>query len=41
MSPKDLNNLEEAHILQMSGSITCDSANEYLDKWDGNVTTII
>ena len=30
--------MEEAHILQSTGHIICDSPNEYLDRWDGNIT---
>lgn len=37
MSPKDLNKLDDQTILQVCGTMTCDSPNEYLDKWDGNV----
>ena len=38
IAPKELNKLEEAHILQLTGTMICDSPNEYLDRWDGNVT---
>lgn len=41
MAPKDIVNYEEAHVLQMSGTITCDSPNEFLDRWDGNITSIL
>ncbi|CDW88154.1 p-type atpase [Stylonychia lemnae] len=39
VAPKDVLKLEIAHLLQMSGILTCDSPNEYLDRWDGNITT--
>jgi len=41
MSPKDLNKLEEMLMLQITGTLTCDSPNEYLDKWDGNIVYVI
>jgi hypothetical protein len=41
MSPKDLNKLDEMVLLQITGTMTCDSPNEYLDKWDGNVVYVM
>jgi len=41
MAPRELSSFEIAHILQLSGSLICDSPNEYLDKWDGNITSIL
>jgi hypothetical protein len=38
MAAKEIKELEESHILQSSGSIVCDSPNEFLDRWDGNIT---
>ena len=38
IAPRDMNHLEEKDILISNGSITCDSPNEFLDKWDGNIT---
>lgn len=37
MSPKDLNRLDENILMQIQGTMVCDSPNEYLDKWDGNI----
>lgn len=37
MSPKELNKLDEMLLLQVTGTMVCDSPNEYLDKWDGNI----
>lgn len=37
MSLKEFNTLEEMMLIQVTGTLTCDSPNEYLDKWDGNV----
>ena len=37
MSPKEMNKMEEIKFLQVSGTMTCDSPNEFLDKWDGNI----
>ena len=37
MSFKEFNRLEEVLLLQITGTMTCDSPNEYLDKWDGNL----
>ena len=38
MAPKELNKMEEGHVLQVKGSIVCDWPNEFLDRWDGTVT---
>jgi magnesium-transporting ATPase (P-type) len=37
-APKEFNSMEMPKLESMSGVMTCDSPNEYLDKWDGNVT---
>lgn len=41
VASKEMMKLEVAHVLQMSGALVCDSPNEYLDRWDGNITTVI
>jgi hypothetical protein len=41
MSPKELNKLDEPLLLQTTGTLTCDSPNEHLDKWDGNIIIIM
>lgn len=38
MSPKDINLLDQPLIEQMTGVMTCDSPNEHIEKWDGNIT---
>lgn len=38
MSPKDINLLDQTLIEQMTGAMTCDSPNEFIEKWDGNIT---
>jgi hypothetical protein len=37
MSPKEMNKIEEMLLMQITGTMTCDSPNEFLDKWDGNI----
>lgn len=37
MAPKEINTLPESKVVLLSGSITCDSPNEFMDKFDGNV----
>ena len=37
-APKEFNTMEEQKLVSVTGVMTCDSPNEYLDKWDGNVT---
>lgn len=36
-APKDTLDIKEEMIPFLEGSLTCDSPNEYLDKWDGNI----
>lgn len=38
MSPKELNKQDELLLMQVTGTMVCDSPNEYLDKWDGNIS---
>ena len=38
MSPKEINSLDQTLVEQLIGVMTCDSPNEFLDKWDGNIT---
>ena len=40
-APIELNQLTDEQIEKLNGSITCDSPNEFMDKWDGNITAII
>lgn len=37
LTPKDVHDVKGQMIPLLQGTITCDSPNEYLDKWDGNV----
>lgn len=37
-APKETHDVREDRIPYLSGTLTCDSPNEYLDKWDGNIT---
>ena len=41
MAPKELNKLEEAKVLPITGDMVCDSPNEYLDRFDGNITYVL
>ena len=41
MAPKETNLLGDSEIAELRGSLVCDSPNEFMDKWDGNVTTKI
>jgi magnesium-transporting ATPase (P-type) len=38
MCPKQTKDLQEAHFSQARGDIDCDSPNEYLDSWEGNIS---
>ena len=38
MAPKEVNNLSDEQVIAIKGEITCDSPNEFLDRFDGNVT---
>jgi hypothetical protein len=31
--------LKDEDVLNLDGEITCDSPNEYIEKWDGNVSS--
>lgn len=33
-----MSSITEENILKVEGTITCDSPNECLEKWDGNIT---
>jgi hypothetical protein len=35
---KEFNNLEEPLILSLTGDLICESPNEFLEKFDGNLT---
>ncbi len=34
---KDLQDLNDEQILNLDGEMVCDSPNEFIDKWDGNI----
>jgi magnesium-transporting ATPase (P-type) len=38
-SPKELQVLKDEDIHQLDGELICDSPNESLEKWDGNITS--
>lgn len=40
ISPKDLQQLKDEDIHFLDGELTCDSPNESLEKWDGNITSL-
>ena len=35
---REMSTVTEDNITKIEGTITCDSPNEYLEKWDGNLT---
>lgn len=36
-APKETHDVREDKIPMLSGTLTCDTPNEFLDKWDGNI----
>lgn len=39
VAPKELQAISEADILNFDGEMVCDNPNEFLDKWDGNISS--
>ena len=35
---RELGGLSDENVLKHYGKIDCDAPNEFLDKWDGNIT---
>ena len=38
-APKEIQEIEDGEVLNMDGEIVCDSPNEYIEKWDGNISS--
>lgn len=38
-APKKLQEIPEEEVVNFDGEMVCDSPNEFLDKWDGNISS--
>jgi len=38
VAPKETNSLSLQELQAVKAELVCDSPNEFLDKWDGNIT---
>ena len=41
IAPKETNFKNEKEISSLRGDLVCDSPNEFLDRWDGNITLVL
>jgi magnesium-transporting ATPase (P-type) len=40
VAPKELQGISDEDILNFDGELICDSPNEYIDRWDGNISSL-